>query len=52
MVKITVRGWYKDTPSVEVEEMIVHFDGEDLIWLEFKLKNGQTIQTMLIKGSV
>lgn len=52
MTKITVRGWYKEVSSVDVEEMIVHFEGEDHVWLEFKLKNGQTIQTLPIKGRV
>lgn len=52
MTKITVKGWFKDEPQVEAEEMIVHFIGEDYIWFEFKLKNGQTIQTLPLKGKV
>lgn len=52
MTKITVRGWYKDVAEVEAEELIVHFIGEDHVWFEFKLKNGQTIQTLPLRGKV
>jgi hypothetical protein len=52
MAKITVRGWYKDVAEVEAEELIVHFMDEEHFFLELRLKNGQTIQTMPIKGSV
>jgi len=49
-MKVLLKGWFKEGPQ-EVEEMSVNFIGEDFLWFEFKLKNGQTVQSQCFKGS-
>lgn len=49
MTKIILRNYFKDECLAEVEELYVNYDG-CYIWFEFKLKNGQSIQTTCFKG--
>jgi len=50
-MKCWIKGWFKDGPQ-EAVEISVNFMGEDYVWFEFTLKNGQKIQTLPLKGNV
>ena len=52
MTKIKVNVGERGKPDwEEVETMEVHWLGEDYVWFRFKLKNGQQIETLPLKGS-
>lgn len=49
MTEVILRNYFKDERLAEVDELYVNYDGE-FIWFEFKLKNGQTVQTQSFRG--
>lgn len=46
-MKVLIKGYQKG--DLEAKEMIVHLETEGYVWFEFLLKDGQKVQTGLLK---
>lgn len=52
MTEITLKGYTKRGSRDKVKRMTVHFMGENFVWFEFEMEDGNRVETLPLKGSV